>query len=59
MPSTMFDVKVDRKDTTPLHDRVAAEIRRAIAEGEAGPGEQLEGGQRHGVFQFEVGRNRL
>ena len=25
----------------PLHDQVAAEIRRAIAEGEAGPGERL------------------
>jgi GntR family transcriptional regulator len=27
--------------TGPLHDQVAAEIRRAIAEGEAGPGERL------------------
>jgi GntR family transcriptional regulator len=41
MPSTMFDVKVDRTETTSLHDQVAAEIRRAIAEGEAGPGERL------------------
>jgi GntR family transcriptional regulator len=41
MSSTMFDVKVDRTETTPLHDQVAAEIRRAIAEGEAGPGERL------------------
>ena len=41
MPSTMFDVKVDRTETAPLHDQVAAEIRRAIAEGEAGPGERL------------------
>lgn len=41
MPSTMFDVKVDRTETVPLHDQVAAEIRRAIAEGEAGPGERL------------------
>ena len=41
MPSTMFDVKVDRTEATPLHDQVAAEIRRAIAEGEAGPGERL------------------
>jgi GntR family transcriptional regulator len=41
MASTMFDVKVDRTETTPLHDQVAAEIRRAIAEGEAGPGERL------------------
>lgn len=37
----MFDVKVDRTETAPLHDQVAAEIRRAIAEGEAGPGERL------------------
>jgi GntR family transcriptional regulator len=41
MASTMFDVKVDRTETTALHDQVAAEIRRAIAEGEAGPGERL------------------
>jgi len=41
MTSTMFDVKVDRTETTPLHHQVAAEIRRAIAEGEAGPGERL------------------
>jgi GntR family transcriptional regulator len=37
----MFGVKVDRSESTPLHDQVAAEIRRAIAEGEAGPGERL------------------
>jgi GntR family transcriptional regulator len=37
----MFDVKVDRTDRLSLHDQVAAEIRRAIAEGEAGPGERL------------------
>ncbi|HEY1830897.1 MAG TPA: GntR family transcriptional regulator [Acidimicrobiales bacterium] len=37
----MFDVKVDRDEPIPLHDQVAAEIRRAIADGEAGPGERL------------------
>jgi GntR family transcriptional regulator len=37
----MFHVKVDRSEPTPLHEQVAAEIRRAIAEGEAGPGERL------------------
>ncbi len=37
----MFPVKVDRSDTMALRDQVAAEIRRAIAEGEAGPGERL------------------
>lgn len=41
MYSTMFPVKVDRSDPLALHDQVAAEIRRAIAEGEAGPGERL------------------
>ena len=39
--STMFTVKMDRTESMPLHDQVAAEIRRAIAEGEAGPGERL------------------
>jgi GntR family transcriptional regulator len=37
----MFRVKVDREEPTDLHEQVAAEIRRAIAEGEAGPGERL------------------
>jgi GntR family transcriptional regulator len=37
----MLDVKVDRSDPLDLHDQVAAEIRRAIAEGEAGPGDRL------------------
>lgn len=32
---------MDRTDPIPLHDQVAAEIRRAIAEGEAAPGERL------------------
>ena len=36
-----MDVEVDRADPTPLHDQVAAQIRRAIAEGEAKPGERL------------------
>jgi GntR family transcriptional regulator len=37
----MFEVSVDRDEPVPLHDQVAAEIRRAIAEGEAGPGDRL------------------
>jgi len=41
MISTMIRVKVDRSDATELHEQVAAEIRRAIAEGEANPGERL------------------
>ena len=32
---------VDRDDPTPLHEQVAAEIRRAISEGEAGPGDRI------------------
>ena len=32
---------VDRSDPVLLHEQVAAEIRRAIAEGEARPGERL------------------
>jgi GntR family transcriptional regulator len=41
MTSTMFRVKVDRDEPLDLHDQVAAEIRRAIADGEATPGERL------------------
>jgi GntR family transcriptional regulator len=37
----MLNVEVDRTEPMPLHDQVAAEIRRAIANGEAGPGERL------------------
>jgi GntR family transcriptional regulator len=37
----MIGVKLDRGDQTALHDQVAAQIRRAIADGEAGPGERL------------------
>lgn len=33
--------KIDRDQPTVLHDQVAAEIRRAIADGEAKPGERL------------------
>jgi len=41
MNGTMRDVKVDRQDPTDLHEQVAADIRRAIADGEAKPGERL------------------
>ena len=37
----MFPVKLDHDDPTHLHHQVAAEIRRAIADGEAKPGERL------------------
>ncbi len=37
----MLSVNIDRSAPGPLHDQVAAQIRRAIAEGEAGPGDRL------------------
>lgn len=37
----MFSVKVNRAEPVELHEQVAAEIRRAIADGEAKPGERL------------------
>lgn len=37
----MLEVNLDRANPLPLHDQVAAQIRRAIAEGEAGPGDRL------------------
>jgi len=37
----MFPVNIDRSEPVALHDQVAAEIRRAITDGEAGPGERL------------------
>jgi GntR family transcriptional regulator len=39
--STILDVSIDRNAPTDLHEQVAAEIRRAIADGEAKPGERL------------------
>jgi GntR family transcriptional regulator len=37
----MLRVKINRSEPTELHEQVAAEIRRAIADGEVGPGERL------------------
>src|SRR5580700_1318374 len=37
----MLALRIDRSDPTLLHDQVAGDIRRAIAEGEAQPGEKL------------------
>jgi GntR family transcriptional regulator len=37
----MLDVKINRSEPMLLHDQVAAAIRRAIADGEAAPGERL------------------
>jgi GntR family transcriptional regulator len=39
--SIMLPVKVDPSDSTPLHEQVAGALRRAIAEGEAVPGDRL------------------
>jgi GntR family transcriptional regulator len=39
--STMLNVKVDRSEQLPLHDQVAAEIRKAIANGEVKAGERV------------------
>ena|SRR5579871_3356087 len=41
MISTMLAVKIDRADPTDLYEQVAGELRRAIATGEAKPGERL------------------
>jgi GntR family transcriptional regulator len=41
MTITMRRVKLDRSSVLDLHEQVAAEIRRAIAEGEAKPGDRL------------------
>ena len=37
----MLEVKIDRSEPLGLHEQVAAELRRAIGEGEARPGERL------------------
>src|ERR1700735_3099527 len=39
--STMETVKINLAEGTPLYQQVAAEIRRAISEGEAKPGERM------------------
>jgi GntR family transcriptional regulator len=58
MTSTMIDVKVDRDDPTLLHDQVAAQIRRAIADGEAKPGERLPSA-RHLAAVMHVNANTV
>jgi GntR family transcriptional regulator len=37
----MLEVNLDRDDGLPLYDQVCGSIRRAIADGEIGPGERL------------------
>ena len=41
MTRTMLHVNIDRSGPAALHDQVAGQIRRAIANGEALPGERL------------------
>jgi GntR family transcriptional regulator len=54
----MIDVKVDRDDPTLLHDQVAAQIRRAITDGEARPGERLPSA-RHLAAVMHVNTNTV
>lgn len=39
--SSILVVKIGRPDPAPLHDEVTGQIRRAITDGEAKPGERL------------------
>ena len=41
MDAVNLRTATDRSDPTPLHDQVAAAIRRAISDGEALPGERI------------------
>ena len=58
MTSAMLDVKIDRDDSALLHDQVAAQIRRAIADGEAQPGERLPSA-RHLAAVMHVNTNTV
>ena len=54
----MLRVNIDRAESTDLHEQVSAEIRRAIAEGEARPGERLPPA-RDLAAVLEVNRNTV
>ena len=41
MDSTMVNLQVDKDEAVDLYEQVAGEIRRAIADGEAAPGDRL------------------
>src|ERR1700680_1317518 len=58
MTGTMLDVTVDRDDPALLHEQVAAQIRRAIADGEAKPGDRLPPA-RHLAAGMEVNTNTV
>ncbi|HYB24623.1 MAG TPA: GntR family transcriptional regulator [Solirubrobacteraceae bacterium] len=54
----MLDVKLDTSSAVPLHDQAAAQIRRAIAEAEAKPGERLPSA-RHLAAVMHVNTNTV
>src|SRR3984885_14152632 len=58
MIGTMLDVKIDRDDPALLHEQVAAQIRRAIADGEAKPGDRLPPA-RHLAAVMQVNTNTV
>jgi GntR family transcriptional regulator len=39
--NALQELRLDRNDPTALHEQAAAAIRRAIADGEAGPGQRI------------------
>src|SRR5258707_3475766 len=54
----MAAFQIDRSDPVALHDQVAGEIRRAISDGEAKPGERLPPA-RHLAAVLAVNRNTV
>ena len=58
MTGTMLDVRIDRDDPALLHEQVAAQIRRAIADGEAKPGDRLPPA-RHLAAVMQVNTNTV
>jgi GntR family transcriptional regulator len=54
----MIRVKVDRAEPIDLHEQVAGEIRRALADGEAKPGERLPPARDLAAI-LEVNRNTV
>lgn len=54
----MLEIELDRSDPAALHLQVAAEIRRAIAAGEAQPGDRLPSAIDFATF-LDVNRNTV